>query len=551
MAEKVDIIELLLKKKIISDIQLAEAKEETKRTGLTLSKALEKLGFITEENIAKLNADALGLPYVNLEDYLIDSELIKIISENVARKYKVIPLFKIANNLTIGMVNPQDILALDAVRKLCKLDAVEPVLVTEYSLNKVLDSYFGNKGSVNDMVTSSQFKQSEAEEGIQGESLIKLVNLIITQAAKDKASDIHIEPGPDILRIRYRVDGILHETNTLPKKLQSAIISRIKLLSDMDIAESRKPQDGRIRLKLDNRDLDIRVSTFPTVHGENIVMRLLDKSSVLLGLQELGFVEGEFKKFEKFIYSPHGIILVTGPTGSGKTTTLYAALSTINTIEKNIITIEDPVEYELPLIRQTQVNQKAGITFATGLRSILRQDPDIIMLGEVRDKETVEVTIQAALTGHLVFSTLHTNDAAAALSRLIDMGIEPFLVSSSVIAILAQRLVRTICEKCKEKYVPEMSVLKDLGLKTKKTFYRGKGCKHCNKTGFSGRLGVFELLLIDEKIRTMINEKKSADQITKVAQAAGMKSLFEDGLEKALKGLTTIDEVLRVSKIDG
>jgi type II secretory ATPase GspE/PulE/Tfp pilus assembly ATPase PilB-like protein len=315
----------------------------------------------------------------------------------------------------------------------------------------------------------------------------------------------------------------------------------------MDIAESRKPQDGRIRLKIENKDLDIRVSTFPTIHGENVVMRLLDKSSLLFGLKQLGFSESEFKVFDKLIRHPYGIILVTGPTGSGKTTTLYAVLSGLNTPEKNIITLEDPVEYELPGIRQTPINPKAGITFATGLRSILRQDPDIIMVGEIRDKETAEIAIQAALTGHLVLSTLHTNDAPSALTRLVDMGIEPFLISSSVIGILAQRLVRTICDKCKEKYAPPPEALKELGIKTGEEFYRGAGCPRCNQKGYIGRIGIFELLFIDEEIRKMVDAKKSADEVKRKAVELGMKVLRDDGLQKAKRGLTTIEEVLRVT----
>ena len=316
----------------------------------------------------------------------------------------------------------------------------------------------------------------------------------------------------------------------------------------MDIAETRNPQDGRIRLKMENKNLDIGVSSFPTVHGENLVLMILDKSAVLLGLAELGFSETELKNFNKVIKQPNGIILVTGPTGSGKTTTLYSALSTINSIDKNIITIEDPVEYELPLIRQTQVNQKAGLTFAVGLRSILRQDPDIVMVGEIRDKETAEIAIRASLTGHLVFSTLHTNDAAGALSRLLDMGVEPFLISSSVVAILAQRLVRVICPKCKEKYIPTDEVLKDLKLTTKVEFYRGKGCNSCKNTGFAGRIGIFELLLINEDIKNMVVAKSSAAEIKKKAVSSGMATLFEDGLEKAKKGVTTVEEILRVTE---
>ncbi|MCX5713046.1 MAG: GspE/PulE family protein, partial [Candidatus Omnitrophica bacterium] len=378
--------------------------------------------------------------------------------------------------------------------------------------------------------------------------VIKLVNLIIMQAVKDKASDIHVEPGEEKVLIRFRIDGILHEIQQIPKHLQSALASRVKVMAKMDISEIRNPQDGRIQLKMESKSLDLRVSTFPTMHGENIVMRILDKSSVILGLKELGFAKNDLAEFDKIVRHPNGIVLVTGPTGSGKTTTLYAALSAINSIEKNIITIEDPVEYEIPLIRQTQVNPRAGLTFANGLRSILRQDPDIIMVGEIRDKETADIAIQASLTGHLVLSTLHTNDAASSLTRLIDMGIEPFLIASSVIGILAQRLVRVICPKCKEKYMPSDEIIKDLGLDQKIELFRGKGCMHCRNTGFTGRIGIFELLTVTEEIKNMVTSKRSANEIKKKALEQGMRVLRDDGMEKVKSGITTAEEVLRVTE---
>jgi type IV pilus assembly protein PilB len=551
-----EILDLLLKQGVITAEQIEKAKEETKRTGINLEKALEKLGFINEEDIAKAKADALGVIYMDLSDYLIDNEIIKFIPENLAKKYKVVPIFKIADTLTVATIDPRNIEALDQIRKISKVDNVDPVLVSEKGIQRVLDSYYAAAGASVDEIVESMEKEkfSAVKKGLievaEEPPIIKLVNILITEAVKDRASDIHIEPELDIVRARYRIDGILHEVHMLPKKLQSAIASRIKILANMDIAENRKPQDGKIRLKLEDRDLDIRVSTFPTVHGENVVMRLLDKTSILLSLKDLGFSQSNLELFQKLIQQPNGIILVTGPTGSGKTTTLYAALTTISSMEKNIITIEDPVEYELPLIRQTQVNPKAEITFANGLRSILRQDPDVIMVGEIRDKETAEIAIQASLTGHLVFSTLHTNDAPSALTRLIDMGVEPFLISSSVIGILAQRLVRTICDKCKEKYTPTPAVLKDLGIAGKVEFYRGKGCDKCKNTGFKGRIGIFELLVINEEIRKMTDEKSSGDQIKKKAIQLGMKMLREDGLEKVNQGLTTIEEVLRTTEME-
>ncbi|MFH1190838.1 MAG: ATPase, T2SS/T4P/T4SS family [Candidatus Omnitrophota bacterium] len=549
-----EIIDLLLKESLVTSEQVDKAKEEVKRTGIKFEKALEKLGFITEEDITKVKADAAGVPYMNLEDYVIDISLTKLIPESVANKYKAVPLFKIMDSLTVAMIDPKDIEALDNIRRIAKVSSVDPVLVSSRSISQVLDAYYGEGNSVEEIVKSFENKKSFAQKGSLAESaeeapIIKLVNILIADAVKDRVSDIHIEPEIEVLRVRFRIDGILHEVHTLPKKFSNAIISRIKILSEIDIAENRRPQDGKIRLKLENKDLDIRVSTFPTVHGENVVMRLLDRSSILLGLKDLGFTNDNLEIFSKMIKQPNGIILVTGPTGSGKTTTLYSALSTISSMEKNIITIEDPVEYELPLIRQTQVNPKAEVTFANGLRSILRQDPDVIMVGEIRDKETAEVAIQASLTGHLVFSTLHTNDAASSLTRLIDMGLEPFLISSSLILIVAQRLVRKICPKCKEEHLMSQAALEDLGLDRSIKFFRGKGCNSCKNSGFSGRIGIFEVLVLNEAICKMVEEKKSADMIKKKAIESGMKSLREDGLDKARAGLTTLEEILRVTEI--
>jgi len=550
-----EIIDLLLKQNLITQAQVEKAKDEVKRTGIKLEQALEKLGFITEEDIAEARANASGFLYMNLEDYVIDAELTKLIPESVASKYKAVPLFKIMDTLTVAMADPSDIHALDHIRRISKVGTVDPVLVSSKSIEKVLDFYYGQGNSVEEIVKAIESKKLLADKGTltqvaEEPPIIKLVNILISEAVKDRVSDIHIEPEMEVLRVRYRIDGILHEVHSLPKKLQNAVISRIKILAEMDIAENRRPQDGKIRVKLENKDLDIRVSTFPTVHGENVVMRLLDRSSILLGLKDLGFTKENLETFSRIILQPNGIILVTGPTGSGKTTTLYSALSTISSMEKNIITIEDPVEYELPLIRQTQVNPRADITFANGLRSILRQDPDVIMVGEIRDKETAEVAIQASLTGHLVFSTLHTNDAPSSLTRLIDMGLEPFLISSSLILVVAQRLVRQICPKCKEEYSPTPAALQDLGLDAKTKFFRGKGCPACKNTGFLGRIGIFEVLVLNETIRKMVEEKNSADAIKKKAIELGMKSLREDGLEKATLGLTTIEEILRVTEIE-
>ncbi len=554
-------IDILLAKGLLSADQIERAKEEMKKTGLSIEKTLAKLGYITEEDIVHTIAESMRVPYIDLKDYLIDTEVIKNVPEELARKHKLIPLFKIGDTLTIAMANPRDVMALDEIRLKSKIPVVEPVLSTEKDIHGAIDQYYGVTGNLDEVIKtldkmrlpiittdtqSSRILSKVAEEA----PVVKMINLIILQAVKDKASDIHIEPEENIVRVRFRIDGILHEVLTPSKNLQSVIASRIKILAKMDIAETRKPQDGRIGLKMENKALDLRVSTFPTIHGENIVLRILDKSSVILGLADLGFSEKDLKDFDKLIRSPYGIILVTGPTGSGKTTTLYSALSTINSLEKNIITVEDPVEYELPLIRQTQVNVKAGLTFATGLRSILRQDPDVVMIGEIRDRETADIAIQASLTGHLVFSTLHTNDSASAITRLIDMGVEPFLISSSVIGILAQRLVRVICDKCKEKYAPSQTMLKELGLKDVAAFYKGKGCKACKNTGYSGRIGIFEFLRISENIRKLIVAKASADEIKKTSLEEGLRTLRDDGLDKGKRGITTVEEILRVTEED-
>ena len=370
------------------------------------------------------------------------------------------------------------------------------------------------------------------------------------KAVREGASDIHIEPEEDTLKTRFRVDGVLHEVSAPPKHLQSAIISRIKIKANLDIAERRAPQDGRFTLKMEGREIDIRVSCMPTIYGENVVLRILDVSSALLDFKDTGFSEDILEKYQKLIFHPHGMILVTGPTGCGKTTTLYVSLDKINTVEKNIITIEDPVEYKLPGIRQMQVNPKVDLTFANGLRSILRQDPDVIMVGEIRDFQTAEIAIHAALTGHLVFSTLHTNDAAGALTRMIDMGVEPFLIPSSVIGVLAQRLVRTICKGCREEYTPTQEELEDIGLMKELgvKFYRGKGCPKCMNTGYKGRIGIFELMIMDENIRKLTIAKASHEEVKKQAVASGMITLKQDGIKKIKEGITTVEEMLRVTQ---
>ncbi|MEI8175802.1 MAG: ATPase, T2SS/T4P/T4SS family [Candidatus Omnitrophota bacterium] len=558
--DAVKLEEKILSSGLLNAEQAQRAKDEERKTGLAFSRIVVKLGFATEEDIAGLTAEIMGVPFIDVDNYLIDAGVAKLLPEQVAKKYDLIPLFKIKDTLTVAMVDPHDIIAIDEVRLRTRCRSVEPVLSTKGAIDRAISKQYGGKGAFEEVV--SQIDKAALERPPQRESanartdpsqdapVVKLVNVILHQAISEEASDIHVEPEENALRIRYRIDGVLRESTSPPSQLAEEIVSRIKVLAHMDISEKRKPQDGKIQLRLPDRDVDLRVSTFPTIHGENIVLRILDKSSILLDMDELGFEKEDLDRFQKLIRKSYGMILVTGPTGSGKTTTLYSALAKINSSDKNIITIEDPVEYQLPLIRQTQINPRAGITFANGLRSILRQDPDIIMVGEVRDKETAEVGIQAALTGHLVMSTLHTNDACGALARLIDMGIEPFLISTSVIGVISQRLVRMICKQCKESYPVPAPVLSALGIQGQGAgvLYRGKGCDACKQTGYRGRTAVYELLTINEAIRTLIAEKVSSTTIKQEAIKSGLVPLRENGLRKALRGVTTMEEILRVSQ---
>lgn len=490
----------------------------------------------------------MSAPHIDLDSYLIDKKIIELVPEKLARRYQVIPLFKIGNTLTVAMADPHNVFALDEVRLKTGYE-VETAVSSEIQIKKAIDQYYGLSDTINEIIEG--FAEEGLEPlGVEEAPAVKLLDLIIAKAIRDGASDIHLEPDQDNLRTRYRIDGVLHEVSAIPKNLETSIISRVKVMGDMDIAESRVPQDGRSRITMEGKDIELRISTFPTIYGENVVVRILDQSSPLMGLDDLGFSKDIIKHYETLIERPHGIILVTGPTGSGKTTTLYASLNTINSPEKNIITIEDPVEYRLNLIRQTQTNPKAGVTFANAMRSVLRQDPDVIMVGEIRDLETAQTATGAALTGHLVLSTLHTNDAPEGLTRLMDMGVKPYLISSCVVGVLAQRLVRTICPKCKERYQPEEREVRDLGVERTEdlVLYRGKGCKNCWQTGYRGRTGLFELLVVNDTVRDLVSKKAPSHMIRKAArETQGMKTLREDGVDKALKGIMTIDEVTKAS----
>jgi len=548
--EKKPLGESLVEQGLLTQEQLHEAQAEVRKNGNSLKKAVVKLGILTEDDLVSFLSSYLGIPSVDLSSYLVKSEVVDLIPENLARKHRMIPIYKIGSTVTVAMADPLNFHAIDEVRLKSKCD-IKPAIATEEAIGTALEQYYGTKGSLEEIVRAIEKKglPRKAAEVAEDPPVVKLVNLLVMQAIRSNASDIHIEPDQKILRVRVRVDGILHESPAPPKQLASAVISRIKILSNLDIAERRAPQDGRFQMKMENREVDIRVSIIPTIYGEKAVLRLLDTSNTLLNVDDLGFSKEFLEDYMKLIQRPYGIVLVTGPTGSGKTTTLYASLNKIRSDEKNIVTIEDPVEYRLETVQQIQVNPKAGVTFANGLRSILRQDPDIILVGEIRDLETAEIAIQAALTGHLVFSTLHTNDAPTAFTRLVDMGLEPFLISSSIAGVIAQRLVRKLCEKCKEEYKPSQELLKELGATgTNHKFYKAKGCRKCMQTGYKGRMAIFELMVPKEEARSLITAKASSDKIREAAIKGGMLSLRENGLKKVLDGVTTVEEILRVTQ---
>lgn len=560
--QKIGII--LVNQGLITSQQLKETlKSQKEGSKKRIGEILVERGAISREELYEILQYVYETEYVDLSNYVIDPEVISLIPEKIALRFKLIPLSKNDYELIIAMANPLDVYAIDFVRDYTKVKRIKSLLATEDDVLNAITSYY-ELGEYDDIIkklgTEIIFKEEEEEEDLKKleaiskeAPIIQLVSMLIVQGVKDRASDIHIEPNEKGLLIRFRVDGILHDIRTLPNTIKSAIISRIKILAKMDIAERRLPQDGRFQVKFGTREVDLRVSTIPTVLGEKVVLRLLDKSKGLIKLEQLGFIPEQLKEFKSIIFKSYGIILLTGPTGSGKTTTLYAALNQVNSKDKNIITVEDPVEYKLARINQIQIKPKINLTFANTLRSILRQDPDIIMVGEIRDTETAQIAVQAALTGHLVFSTLHTNDAASALTRLIDMDIETFLISSSVIGVIAQRLVRVICEKCKEKYTPEKNVLSGLNIKDKSNdggkvkLYRGTGCSFCKNTGYYGRTSIYELIVLDEEIRSLIISKASSNVIKNTAIKKGMKTLKDSGLKKVMQGITTIEEVIRVA----
>lgn len=542
----------LISEGLVTSEQLSEAKRVQSETGQTLGKTLVSLNYLSEEELIAFVAKELDIPHMDLSGYVFEPEVIDLIPEATARKYRLVPMFRIEDTLTVAMADPLDIFALDDIKLQVGLEII-PALASEEDILKAINQYYGGARSIAETIeeieepslvttTDEGTEDQDLEKVTEKPTIVRLVNQLILEATRDRASDIHLEPRENEMSARYRIDGTLHEVSSIPKNLQLPVISRVKIMADLDITERRIPQDGRIQLKLKEKEIELRVSTFPTIFGEKIVMRILDKSAVLFDLDALGFSSDNLKKFKTLISEPNGLILVTGPTGSGKSATLYAALTAISSAEKNIVTLEDPVEHTVNRANQAGINPKGGLTFATGLRSILRQDPDIIMVGEMRDIETCKLAIRAALTGHLVFSTLHTMDAAGSLTRILDMGIEPFLISSSVIGVLAQRLVRIICPNCKEEYIPRgWPQKKDIRL------YRGRGCQECRNTGYKGRTGLFEIIVINDHIRELIMKKAHANLIKKVAEKDGTLSLREDGIKKAEAGITTIEEVLRVT----
>mgnify|MGYP000536629139 CR=1 FL=1 len=556
--------------RILADILKEEKRlspqtlEEMQGSG-SLRQALIQKGLMEEEEILLALSRRLGIPFVkDLEGEGFDPSLIPKVPITFCKNYKIVPLKLQDGVLTAAALDPLKLEPLDDLRLILEAKEIRLVLSTEREILRLANQYYEQRADTPEEVIQSMDGESqdrllheleetpELLEATDEAPVIKLVNLILFQAVKERASDIDIEPYARELKVRYRIDGILYPRLSPPKRLQSSIISRLKIMAKLDIAEKRLPQDGRIPIRIADRDIDIRVSVIPTAFGERVVLRLLDKHSTHFGLEEIGLSAEQLRTFEELIRRPNGILFVTGPTGSGKTTTLYAALSRINSPDKNIVTIEDPVEYQLFGIAQIQVNPKIGLTFAQGLRSILRHDPDVILVGEVRDVETAEIAIQAAMTGHLVFSTLHTNDAASAVTRLVDMGIEPFRIASVIRAIAAQRLVRVLCPRCREEYAPEPETLRDAGLEPEevggRTLYRGKGCPACAGTGYRGRTAIYEILRVSEPIRQLIMKKADAATIARRAAEEGMRSLRREGAEKVLAGITSLEELARVTQ---
>ncbi len=548
---------IILDAKLVTLDQLNEAKET--ENGKSLLAVLDELGYASEDVVVSLLAKTLKLKVVDLQTTEIDPNAATLIDHDFAFRHRLIPIKINENQLVVAMTDPANVIAIDDIQIITGYD-VQPVVSMESDILGAIEQYCQTDANVEEMMesvaddldTQEDVADEEQEDGDQEQApVVKLVNLILTEAIRNQANDVHIEPCETDVRIRFRIDGVLHEMMRSPKKVQGGMISRIKIMAGMDIAERRVPQDGRFGLIVEGVASDFRVATLPTVYGEKVVLRLLAKDAILMDLNQLGFTDDSLERFQRSFSKPYGAILVTGPTGSGKTTTLYAGINILNSIEKNIITVEDPVEFRLPGLNQVQINTKANLTFAAALRSILRHDPDIVMIGEIRDEETALIAIESALTGHLVLSTLHTNDAPSSLTRLVEMGIEPFLVSSAVDCIVAQRLARKLCADCKEAYKPAKKVFSDIkfpvSISKIDKIYRAKGCKKCNGTGYKGRIGLYEVLIVSEGIERLVAKKASNDKISKLAMAEGMTTLRHDGFLKVIKGETSIEEIMRVT----
>ncbi|MEN6458549.1 MAG: ATPase, T2SS/T4P/T4SS family [Thermoguttaceae bacterium] len=562
---KSDYTEILVRQGVISPEQLAEAQQVAQQSSTALPDALIRLGYATGEEVMRALAEQHNLDYVNLAEVSIPPSVVELVPESVARENIAIPLSEADGKLTVIVSDPDDYETFDKLRFILNRQ-IEIALAPREAILEAINRHYGQTvgESADSMLqeftdtaidfteTMQESEGSEEEVDESSAPVVRLVQLIITEAVQLRASDIHIEPFEDRIRVRYRIDGVLVERDSPPRRLLGAILSRIKILSKLDIAERRRTQDGRIKVSVGEKDLDLRVSVIPTSHGQSVVMRILDKDSIKVGLRQLGFADTDYRKIRTLIQRPNGIILVTGPTGSGKTTSLYAALNELNTPDRKIITAEDPVEYYLPGVNQVEIRHDIGLDFAKVIRAMLRQAPNVILVGEMRDLETAQMGIQASLTGHLVFSTLHTNDAPSAITRLIDMGVASYLISSSVVAIMAQRLVRVVCQRCKHPYKPDEALLEGAGITCEMaanaSFAKGSGCGSCQGKGFRGRLGIFELMLMTSKVRELTFNAAPTDQIRRAAVADGMRTLYSDGIDKVLRGITTLEEVLRQAK---
>lgn len=558
--------ELLVRARLISLQQLRQAQDDQRRTGQAFQATLARLGYISDAEITNFLSSQYRLPAVNLEEYEIDKEVLKLVAKDVCERHKLIPLSRSGAQLMIAMSDPTNLNAIDDIKFLTGLN-VDPVVASETSITAAIERYFNvgpsyaevmagfDEDDIEAVADEEELSVNELERASEDAPVVRLVNMLLLNAIKKRASDIHVEPYERNLRVRYRIDGVLIEEMTPPIRLKNAISSRLKIMSQLDIAERRLPQDGRIKLKLgQGREMDFRVSVLPTIWGEKIVLRLLDKGNLQLDMTKLGFDPGPLEDFQWAINQPWGMVLVTGPTGSGKTTTLYSALSDLNQVGSNISTAEDPVEYNLEGINQVQMHDEIGLNFAAALRSFLRQDPDIIMVGEIRDFETAEIAVKAALTGHLVLSTLHTNDAPATISRMLNMGVEPFLITASVNLVLAQRLARKICEDCKEEIKLEPQALRDLGMTEEQIatgkLYKGAGCKSCSESGYRGRVALYEVMRFTDSLKEMVLQGASTAELKVAAIREGMSTLRMSGIKKILEGVTTSEEVLRVTMAD-